>query len=68
MISESMFTVFCAYSGPGGGRDRCPGRPHEGLRRQCGDGEEIILSKLAKNALKYPVEKSKGNARKYTEF
>ena len=29
---------------------------------------EIILSKLAKNALKYPVEKSKGNARKYTEF
>lgn len=30
--------------------------------------KEIILSKLAKNALKYPVEKSKGNARKYTEF
>lgn len=32
------------------------------------DFKEIILSKLAKNEVKYPVEKSKGNARKYTEF
>lgn len=30
--------------------------------------QEIILSKLAKNAEKYPVEKSKGNAKKYTEL
>lgn len=32
------------------------------------DIKEIILSKLAKNAEKYPVDKSKGNARKYTEL
>lgn len=29
---------------------------------------EIILHKLQKNAEKYPVEKAKGNAKKYTEF
>ena len=29
---------------------------------------EIILKKLQKNADKYPVEKAKGNAKKYTEF
>lgn len=32
------------------------------------DIEEIILNKIKKNAIKYPVEKSKGNAKKYTEF
>lgn len=32
------------------------------------DIKEIILSKLAKNAEKYPVDKSKGNAKKYTEL
>lgn len=32
------------------------------------DIKEIILSKLAKNAEKYPVNKSKGNAKKYTEL
>jgi dCTP diphosphatase len=29
---------------------------------------EAAEQKLAKNAIKYPVEKSRGNARKYTEF
>jgi len=32
------------------------------------DIDEIILNKMAKNAVKYPVEKSKGNSKKYTEF
>ena len=32
------------------------------------DVEEIILDKMDKNALKYPVDKAKGNAKKYTEF
>ena len=32
------------------------------------DVKEIVLSKLEKNALKYPVNKAKGNARKYTEL
>ena len=32
------------------------------------DIEEIIRDKMVKNAMKYPVEKSKGNAKKYTEF
>lgn len=32
------------------------------------DIEEIILDKMEKNAVKYPVEKSRGNAKKYTEF
>ena len=32
------------------------------------DVEEIILNKLEKNIEKYPVEKSKGNKEKYTEF
>ena len=32
------------------------------------DIEKIIRNKMAKNAIKYPVEKSKGNAKKYTEF
>ena len=30
--------------------------------------EEIILNKVAKNAKKYPIDKSKGNAKKYTEL
>lgn len=32
------------------------------------DIKEIILDKIKKNAVKYPVEKSKGNSLKYTEF
>ena len=32
------------------------------------DVKEIIMDKMKKNALKYPVDKSKGNAKKYTEF
>ena len=32
------------------------------------DIKEIIFSKLAKNAEKYPIDKSKGNAKKYTEL
>ena len=32
------------------------------------DVKEIIFNKLEKNAIKYPVEKSKGNAKKYTEL
>ena len=32
------------------------------------DVEEIILDKIAKNASKYPVEKAKGNAKKYNEL
>ncbi len=32
------------------------------------DLEEIILEKIKKNKLKYPVEKSKGNAKKYNEL
>ena len=32
------------------------------------DVKEIILDKMDKNAIKYPVKKSRGNATKYTEF
>ncbi|MEG0176512.1 nucleotide pyrophosphohydrolase [Anaerorhabdus sp.] len=32
------------------------------------DPEEIIHSKMLKNAKKYPVDKAKGNAKKYTEL
>ncbi|WP_405322006.1 nucleotide pyrophosphohydrolase [Methanobrevibacter thaueri] len=32
------------------------------------DIKEIILNKMEKNALKYPVDKAKGNAKKYKEF
>ena len=32
------------------------------------DVREIIEGKMAKNAAKYPVSKSKGNARKYNEL
>ena len=31
------------------------------------DIKEIIFDKMEKNAVKYPVEKSRGNATKYTE-
>jgi NTP pyrophosphatase (non-canonical NTP hydrolase) len=30
--------------------------------------EEIIQQKITKNALKYPIEKSKGSSKKYTEI
>ena len=32
------------------------------------DVKEIVLDKLKKNALKYPVEKARGNAKKYNEL
>jgi len=32
------------------------------------DIKEIIQNKMKKNAIKYPVKKSKGKAKKYTEF
>ena len=32
------------------------------------DVRQIVLEKIAKNALKYPVEKSKGVAKKYSEL
>ena len=32
------------------------------------DMEEILLDKIAKNEAKYPVEKSKGNSKKYKEL
>ena len=32
------------------------------------DIKEIIQDKMRKNAIKYPVEKAKGNSKKYTEF
>ena len=39
------------------------------LAEQYGfDVKQIVLEKIAKNALKYPVEKSKGTAKKYTEL
>ncbi|KQW99400.1 nucleotide pyrophosphohydrolase [Flavobacterium sp. Root420] len=32
------------------------------------DVKEIILEKIVKNAQKYPVDKAKGNAKKYNEL
>ena len=32
------------------------------------DVKKIILNKMEKNAIKYPIDKSKGNAKKYTEL
>lgn len=32
------------------------------------DIKEIILDKMNKNEIKYPVEKAKGNSKKYTEL
>ena len=56
---------------------------HEALRDECADVllyllliadkagidlEEVALSKLAKNAAKYPVEKAYGSSRKYNQL
>ena len=30
--------------------------------------KDIVLEKIAENAIKYPIEKSKGNATKYTDL
>ncbi len=30
--------------------------------------KDIIMNKMVKNAIKYPVHKARGNAKKYTEF
>jgi len=39
------------------------------LAEQCGfDVKQIVLEKIEKNALKYPVAKAKGTAKKYTEL
>jgi NTP pyrophosphatase (non-canonical NTP hydrolase) len=39
------------------------------LAHRCGlDVYEIVKAKVAKNEEKYPVEKSKGSAKKYTEL
>ncbi|MGB8517956.1 MAG: nucleotide pyrophosphohydrolase [Gallionella sp.] len=32
------------------------------------DVKQIVLEKIAKNALKYPLEKAKGTAKKYNEL
>ncbi len=32
------------------------------------DVRELILNKIEKNAEKYPIEKSSGNSKKYTDF
>lgn len=32
------------------------------------DVKQIVLEKIKKNALKYPVDKAKGSAKKYTEY
>jgi len=32
------------------------------------DVKQIVLDKIAKNALKYPVDKARGSAKKYTEL
>jgi NTP pyrophosphatase (non-canonical NTP hydrolase) len=32
------------------------------------DVKEIVLEKIKKNAIKYPVDKSKGNSNKYNEL
>lgn len=32
------------------------------------DVKQIVLDKIAKNALKYPADKARGNAKKYTEL
>ncbi len=32
------------------------------------DAKQIVLEKIKKNALKYPADKAKGNASKYTEL
>ena len=32
------------------------------------DADEVVNSKMAKNELKYPIEKAYGSSRKYTEL
>ena len=32
------------------------------------DVKQIVLQKIEQNALKYPVEKARGSAKKYTEL
>jgi NTP pyrophosphatase (non-canonical NTP hydrolase) len=32
------------------------------------DVRELVLNKIEKNAEKYPIEKSSGNSKKYTDF
>ncbi|MGX9080457.1 MazG-like family protein [Klebsiella pneumoniae] len=32
------------------------------------DVEQIVMEKIGKNKIKYPVEKSKGTAKKYNEL
>ena len=32
------------------------------------DVRQIVLDKIQQNAIKYPIDKSKGNAKKYNEF
>ena len=44
--------IYCAYLA-------------DALGVETGD---VISGKIAKNALKYPVEKAKGNSKKYTEL
>lgn len=44
--------IYCAYLA-------------DALGVETGD---VISRKIAKNALKYPVEKAKGNSKKYTEL
>ena len=36
--------------------------------KHCFDIKEIVLEKIARNAEKYPVNKSRGNATKYSEL
>lgn len=41
---------------------------HDMLDKMGLDADEIVNSKMDKNEEKYPVEKARGNARKYDEF
>lgn len=38
------------------------------LNRMNWDGDEIVNQKMDQNEMKYPVEKARGNAKKYDEF
>lgn len=41
---------------------------HDMLDKMGLDADEIVNSKMDKNEEKYPVEKARGNAKKYDEF
>lgn len=41
---------------------------HDMLDKLGLDEDEIINAKMDKNEMKYPVEKARGNAKKYDEF